>query len=328
MSAAALLIAMALGGAVPAAAPPGRPAPAALSLRLDNDIIAGTDKDYSSGFSLALSREGRGPLGGIWGWLGADGRRLVSSYELGHLIMTPADILAPIPDPSDRPYAGVLFGAVATQAVGDTRLDGLKVLIGVVGPASLAEPIQRAIHAVTLSDQAHGWDYQLRNEILVNAIYEHRRRYTLRSTAGGWGVQAIPRAGVSVGTLLVEAQAEAYFRVGRHLPDNFGPSPSRGLGNVPLPARRGAGGSGDDSGVHLFAGGGVFLVARNLTLDGNTFTDGPRVDKKHVVPSGEIGVSMRRRRIETTFSFVAWGREHAAQWRPCRYGSATLTWSF
>ncbi len=322
MSAAALLLALALAS-VPAPGPRS-----AVSLRLDNDIIAGTDKDYSSGFSLALSREGRGPLGGIWDWLGAGGGRLVTSYELGHVITTPANILAPVPDPNDRPYAGVLFGALATQMVKGDRLDGLKLMVGVVGPASLAAPIQRAIHTVTLSDQAHGWDYQLRNELLVNVFYEHRRRYTLHASPGGWGVQAIPRAGASVGNLQVQAQVETYVRVGRHLPDDFGSSLPRGLGNLPLPARGGGAGMPDGSGAHVFAGSGVFLVARNLTLDGNTFADGPRVEKRHLVPSGEVGLSVWKRRVEATISFVAWGREFAAQWRPCRFGTATLTYSF
>lgn len=342
MSAAALLLALALAGGpgepLPAAPPDGgSPAPTpvsgtspdartALSVRLDNDIVLGTDKDYSSGFSLAYSHEGRGPIGGLWRLFGAGGRRLVTSVELGHVIVTPANILERVPDPLDRPYAGVLYGALATQAAGARRLDGLKILAGVVGPASLAEPIQRVIHTVTLSDQARGWDSQLRNELLVNVTYEHRRRYTLHATPSGWAVQAIPRVGASAGNLLIEARAEGYVRFGRHLPDDFGSSPSRGLGNVPLPARRGAGGS--QPGAYVFAGGGLFLVGHNLTLDGNTFVDGPRVVKRRWVPSAEIGLSIRRRRFEATASLVAWGREHAWQWRPCRFGSATLTWSF
>ncbi|HOC17254.1 MAG TPA: lipid A deacylase LpxR family protein [Vicinamibacterales bacterium] len=349
MPAAALVLALALANGVPGPPPardfaPNPPAGRAVaapreavgarprhivSLRLDNDIVAGTDKDYSSGFSLALSLDGRGPLGGIWSVFGGSPSRLVSSYELGHVISTPANILAPVPDPSDRPYAGMLYGALATQALSGDRLDGLKLLAGVVGPASLAEPIQRAIHTVTLSDQARGWDYQLRNELLLNVFYEHRRRFTVHATPGGWTLQAIPRAGASAGNLLVQAQAEAYVRFGRHLPDDFGSSPARGLGNVPLPARHAATGSPNGTGAYVFAGAGVFFVARNLTLDGNTFSDGPRVQEKaHAVPAGEVGVSIRNSRFEATVSFVAWGREHAAQWRPCRYGSATLTYSY
>mgnify|MGYP003586168852 CR=1 FL=1 len=351
MSAAALLLVLALAGGPgepPPAAPPdgclAAPTPAscvpvrtpasgtpphartALSLRLDNDIVLGTDKDYSSGVSLAYSREGRGPIGGVWRLFGAAGRRLVTSVELGHVIVTPANILEPVPDPSDRPYAGVLYGALATQAAGRRRLDGLKILVGVVGPASLAEPIQRVIHTVTMSDQARGWDSQLRNELLVNVTYEHRRRYTLHATPGGWSVEAIPRLGASAGNLLTEARAEGYVRFGRRLPDDFGSSASRGLGNVPLPARAGTGGA--RPAAYVFAGGGLFLVGRNLTLDGNTFADSPRVVKRRWVPSAEVGLSIRGNRFEATASLVAWGREHAWQWRPCRFGSATLTWSF
>lgn len=327
MFAAALLLALALAGASEPTGPPPAP-PTALSLRLDNDIVVGTDKDYSSGVFLALSRDGRGPLGGVWGWFGAAPERLVSSYELGHVIMTPANILEPLPDPKDRPYAGVLFGALGTQAIDGDRLNGLELLVGVVGPASLAGPIQRVIHTVTLSDQAQGWDSQLRDELVLNVFVEHRRRQLLRETPGGWNVQALPRVGAGVGNLLVQAEAEAYVRVGRHLPDDFGSSQSGGFGHLPLPPRRRQGGTPGESGLYLFAGAGVSFVARNLTLDGNTFADGPRVEKRGVVPSGEVGVSLWKRHVAATVSFVARGREFAAQWRPSRYGSATLTYSF
>lgn len=344
MSAAALLLALALAGgqadpAAAAPAPPQSPPPPAasapppeprnaVSLRLENDIIAGTDQDYTSGFSLALSREGPGLLGGFWNWVGAGGGRLISTYELAQMISTPSDIKRRVPDPNDRPYAGVLFGALTTQAVNGTRLDGLKLLAGVVGPVSLAEPVQKAIHAMTGSLQARGWKYQLRNELLLNVFYEQRRRYTLLTTDRGWGVQVIPRAGASLGNLLIQAQAEGHVRFGRHLPDNFGTSLSRGLGNAPFPAPRRSVGEAPRSGAYVFAGGGAYFVRRNLVLDGNTLGDSPGVNKHPVVGSGEAGFSFWTGRVEVTASFVYWTREHEGQRRPGRFGTAVVAFSF
>src|SRR5574340_1687935 len=86
-----------------------------VSLRWENDVIARTDSNYSNGTSLTLSREGSGPLGGIWKWFGVRTGRHVSGYEAGLLIVTPGDVRRTVPDPNDRPYAGLLYGALSTE---------------------------------------------------------------------------------------------------------------------------------------------------------------------------------------------------------------------
>lgn len=344
-----LTLGLALGTVTPAEAPPtaraevspsgpSRPAgPEArppveenvdtVSVRLENDILSGTDEEYSSGAALTLIRESRGPLGGFWGWLGSADGRLISGYELGQLIVTPADTTKPIPDADDRPYAGLLYGALSTQLVRGRRLDGLKLVVGVVGPASLAAHTQKLIHRWTGSVMPQGWDYQLENELILNAVYEQRRRYTLLDSEGGWGVEAIPRAGGMLGTALVQAQADGQIRFGYNLPDDFGRTLMRGLGNLPFPLPRPGTGS-RRFGVYAFAQGGANLVARNLTLDGNTFQDGPRVRKIPLFAAGEVGVSVWTSSFEATVSYVFWGREYDAQATATRFATATISFRF
>jgi hypothetical protein len=343
-----ITLGLALGTAVPVAMPagsaprevsPSEPSPPGsqlepagevvdtVSVRLENDIISGSDSNYSSGAAVTLTRKGRGPLGGLWEWLGARDGRLISSYELGQLIVTPADIAKPIPDPADRPYAGLLYGALSTQLVHGDRFHGLKLVAGVVGPASLAAHTQKQVHRWTGSLMPQGWDHQLKNEPILNAVYEHRQRHTLLASKDGWGVEAIPRFGGMLGNVLVQAQVDGQVRVGYNLPDDFGRTLMRGLGNLPFPlARPGTGPR--RFGAYAFAGGGANLVARNLTLDGNTFRDGPRVEKIPLFPAGEVGVSVWTSSFEATFSYVFWGREYEAQAKVSRFGTATISVRF
>jgi len=307
---------------------PDPPSHYTVASRWENDIIAGTDQNYSNGTSLTFSRDGRGVLGGVWGWFGAKDGRWITSYELGQIIVTPADIKRPIPDPTDRPYAGLLYAALSTQFVHGNSFHGLKVITGMIGPASGAAETQKAVHKVTGIPQPQGWGYQLQNEPIFNLVYEHRRRFTLADSPVGWSVQAIPVVGGMLGNVLIQAQANVQFRAGYHVPDDFGTTLMRGLGNLPFPRDSSETGTPPKFGMYVFAGGGANLVARNLSLDGNTFRDGPSVAKKPVFPAGEFGATVWTRWFELTLTYVVWGREYDAQTRTSDFGAATVAVHF
>jgi lipid A 3-O-deacylase len=326
----AIAIAGLAQGQTPAVAGPGEAAPAAagtapttVSIRWENDVIAGTDDNYSNGFSIAVSREGPGPVGGLWNWMGVAGGRRSTSYEVGQLIVTPRDISRTIPDPGDRPYAGLLYVAVSTQLVRSTRFDGVELITGVVGPAAGAAETQRAFHRVSGNPEPRGWAFQLKNEPILNLVYEHRERRTL--VDGTWGADAIASADVMAGNVLVQAVGGAQFRAGLRVPADFGTARMRGLGTLARPL---SSGREQRFGAYAFAGASANVVARNLTLDGNTFADGPRVEKRALFPSAEIGAVAWWRRLEVTFTYVFWGREYENQPHVSRFGAATVAVRF
>ena len=309
-------------------APPPQAAHRVVSLRWENDAVAGTDENYSNGISLMLAKDGRGPLGGLWSVFGLRPGRLISNYELGQLIVTPLDIRRSVPDPADRPYAGLLYVAVSTQRIDGNRFDGIKFITGVIGPASLAEESQKSFHRLIGNPTPEGWDYQLKSEAILNMVYEHRRRYTLAGENTGWSLEAIPVAGAMLGNVLIQAEAEAQVRIGYHLPDDFGTTLMRGLGNLPFP-RSGHDVNGSPKmGGYAFVGGGANLVARNLTLDGNTVRDGPRVSKRPVFPGAEVGLTTWTPWFEASFALVFWGREYESQSRTSHFGVATIAFRF
>ena len=300
----------------------------ALSLRWENDTFAGQDENYSNGISLALTRSGRSWLGGIWNLFGAEGDHYTHGYEIGQIIATPADISRPVPDPNDRPYAGLLYVAASTHLIRENRFHGLKFITGVVGPYSFAEETQRAVHEFSGSPTPQGWDYQLKTEPIFNLVYEHRRRYDLFQTESGFGSQVIPMAGAMLGNVLIQAQAGAQLRLGYNLPDDFGTTLMRGLGNLPFPRENRDSPNQRNFGAYLFAGDGANLVARNLALDGNTFRESPSVDKRPFFPGAEFGASVVTRRFQATFSYVVWGKEFYGQQRHSEFGAITVSYFF
>ncbi len=299
----------------------------ALSLRLENDAFAGTDEDYSNGISVSALLRGRGLLGGIWNLFGKGDREYFQGYEAGQVIVTPSDTSRPVPDPKDRPYAGLLYVDLAAAMRQNNQFHGFKVVTGVVGPYALAEETQNWFHDLIGSGHAMGWDYQLHNEPILNLVYEHRRKYQLFHAQSGFGSDIIPAASGMLGNVLIQAQAGAQLRLGYNLPDDFGTTLLRGFGAMPFPEYA-AEAPVPKLGFYAFASAGGTAVAHNISLDGNSFQHSPHVDKRPFFATTEIGATLWTRWFEATFSYVYWGKEFYGQQKDSRFGAVSVSWFF
>lgn len=145
-------------------------------LNLDNDILAERDRDYTGGIALTLSGSRATKylfsLEGVRNWLddlfGIN--RLYTkhphfqlhSVQYGAMLFTPGDITDPAPIFDDRPYGSLFYlsnTALTVAPANDTAW--LSTLtFGFLG-LNAAEYVQEAIHAVTDSDVANGWDNQI-----------------------------------------------------------------------------------------------------------------------------------------------------------------------
>jgi hypothetical protein len=145
-------------------------------LNLDNDILAESDRDYTGGIALTLSggraQEYLLSLESIRNWLD-DLLRIdrvyarqphfqLHSVQYGAMLFTPEDITDPAPIADDRPYGSLFFISSTELSVAPSNDKAwLSTLtFGFLG-LSAAETIQKAIHALTDSDVANGWDNQI-----------------------------------------------------------------------------------------------------------------------------------------------------------------------
>ena len=121
------------------------------SLLVENDVFFDTDRDYTNGLMVSFT------LGPDWtpDWLDSAVCRLPvfkapkgdfscatvrSTIELGQNMYTPTDIALPNPPLTDRPYAGFLYLGLGFVTDDGEEQQQLQLQLGVVGPASLAEP--------------------------------------------------------------------------------------------------------------------------------------------------------------------------------------------
>src|SRR6185369_12193970 len=193
------------------------PMDSAFSLRWENDTFGWTDANYTNGMSLALTRTGKGLLGGVWDLGGeADGRKS-AVYELTQLQFTPSNLGLVSPDPNDRPYAGLTYLACITHLQKEESLQSLKLIAGFVGPDSGAEEAQKVAHHLLREKSPQGWPAQLRDEAVVNLLYEYRHKYRITPRNGQFGAELIPMGGAFLGNYLIQAQSEVLFRFGYRL---------------------------------------------------------------------------------------------------------------
>lgn len=299
----------------------------AVSFRWENDAVAGTDENYSNGISLAASREGKGLPGLVWDTVGLKdpAGEYFLSYEIGQIIITPSDTRRVPPDPKDRPYAGLLYIALSTQWRTDHDFHGLKFVTGVVGPFSLAEETQRWFHRLIGNDVPKGWDYQLKNEPILNLVYEFRHSIRAKEAVVGPNLELIPVFNLMAGNVLVQGQMGLQIRAGYNIPRDFGSSQIRGFGNLPLPSAHCLRNSQARWGVYAFISLGGAVVGRNVTLDGNTFCEGPHVSKKPGYGISEVGISAWVNHLQLTASLVYWTKEFETQKHESKFGTLTVT---
>ena len=302
-----------------------------VGIRWENDTFADQDQFYTNGMALSLAHTGPSWVDPVMDWLPwYQGRRTVT-YSLSQAMFTPEDTSRTIPDPADRPYAGVLTLDLGLHVERDNRYHGLKLALGVVGPWAGAGETQRAIHRLIGSDKPQGWDAQLHNEPVINLVYEHRRKYRLWGRADGWAAEVIPVAGCALGNLLIEGAVAGEVRLGYKIPDDFGLSLLRGMSALPPPRVELTGSQAtalSTLGFYLFGGVGANFVLRDLTLDGNTFKDSASVDKEWFVPVGGVGVGVGNRHFLATFLYVFSGKTFQGQRNAAEYGALTLNFFF
>lgn len=192
----------------------------------------------------------------------------------------------------DRPFAGILDVNVHVGLKGplrnkQQRVDQLDLTLGMVGPASGAEEMHEFSHDI-LGRNSRKWVGELKSEPFVNLGYEYGRRFFAFEPGETWNMEIMPHAGVMLGNALTYGNVGFTTRVGGNLAKDQGAPRLRYLAS---------GTSFPEAGRYwawsFFIGAEARYFARNITLDGNTFKDGPSVDKKpfiHEIQAGfEVG---------------------------------------
>jgi hypothetical protein len=263
------------------------------------------DAEYTSGVHITLDggdapRWARQQLAGSTPCVTGARACRMGRMEIGQDIYTPSvDSRTSRAAPGARPNGGWLYVAQTARALASDRATDVTFSVGVTGPPSLAHLTQRLAHqAAPAYNRATDWTEEIGFEPGMIAKLEHRRRIVL-SDADAFGVDFLPRVVLNAGNVLTNAELGFQTRVGWHLSHPWLPT---------APA----------ASIALVGGGFGQAVARNIFLDGNSFTDSPRVGHRPFIAGGELGLELRYGRFSAAYRATsesrAWSR--GPSWHP------------
>jgi len=293
----------AAGPVVPPAPPPPDPA-GVVSLQVENDILGGTDRYYTNGLMIAW-RSPSADLPWPLGWLDRQLNFLQGPGTLrwglavGHNIFTPQNTQLTNPDPRDRPYAGLLYGAISLTRVTARTYSLLEIQLGLVGHSAGGKFVQNGFHSIIGDSPARGWAYQLHDEFVGALLLDRKWRIGLLGTEN-FGAELMPSVSASLGNLQTYGGAGAMLRIGRNLAADFGPPRIR-------PALAGSGffqPLNDGFGWYIFGSVDGRAVAHDITLNGNTWHESRRVDPRPLVADLSAGFAVIWHGVRIAYSQV------------------------
>lgn len=304
-----------------------------LSVSVENDFLGGgTDQFYTSGVRLTYFNVNTPVPRGL--------DRLAESiptfdlndttstfFTLGQNIYTPQDITIRENQDDDRPWAAFLYGSVGLATINNNHIDEFELTLGVVGPEALGEQTQKFVHKhiSTSSPTPQGWDNQL--EFEPGLVLSAGRRWprAVEQDFAGLKFQVEPNVNVSVGNIYTYAGTGVSLTLSpddgalRDKPPRVRPA-NPGTGYFETPE--------SGFGWVLFAGLDGRAVARDIFLDGNSFSSSNSVDKKNFVADATVGVAFTYDRYRLSYSINARSKEFRGQDNNTVFGSLTLSTRF
>ncbi|MCX6559947.1 MAG: lipid A deacylase LpxR family protein, partial [Candidatus Aminicenantes bacterium] len=310
------------------------------SLLVDNDFFAATDRRYTNGIRIAWTSAELGrpeaPVK-LPGWLeaasralsfgrAAGGRRYLSIF-LDQRIYTPEDITLTETPAGEHPYAGYTGIGLAFHSRDDDGMDTVEIDLGLVGPDSLAGEIQALWHRFFGFMAPSGWARQLKDEFVLGLAYDHRERVWASAAGRGIRTDGVARAGGSLSNALTAAGIGAGIRVGWNLPDDFGAAmiPAGPAGDPLLKNRRERSADRVRPAIYGYLTIEGQAVLRDIFLDGNTFRDGPHVEKYPFRGALTAGLALRFRSWSLAYGYVLGSRSFETEPRGHIYGTVRLS---
>lgn len=299
-----------------------------LTFVLENDLFVGNDSGYTNGAHVSYTSSEKGmpsyikkssnyiPL------LNKNGEKRIS-ISAGQNIYTPSDITKSEFQENDFLYAGWLYGSLGILSDNGNSFDNAVITLGVVGPSSRAEQAQKFIHHAVGSLRPKGWDHQLKDELGANFSYERKWRHIVEEKPFGIGVDIMPHVGANLGNVYTNAAFGTTFRFGYDLPADYGPPRIRP--NLPgsdffIPTKKLSG--------YLFTTAELRAVGRNIFLDGNSFQNGPSLDKRIMVKTLQYGATAVYNDVRISYTNILVSKEFKGQKHVTEFGAITLSCRF
>jgi lipid A 3-O-deacylase len=285
----------------------------AVGVEVDNDLFtrldlwAASDYEYTHGIRLWLERTGNTAfLKPVDEWLlpECSARRTpcVTRIQIGQEMYTPRLESSGDPIPGQRAHAGWVHASVSRAARTQRAETEYELQLGVIGPASLAEQTQKAIHKVFGMRNPMGWDHQLPTQPTLQLRVQ--RSAVVASTSMGSMTPALGYSMVSqAGNALIQMSAAVSTAL----------CYNRSCGSTEMDRH-------ETFSARFVATGGPRVVLHNVFLEGGRRGSAASVDARNIVWLGSAGAAVRWKRLGVAFEKVFRSREYETEPDGFSYG--------
>jgi hypothetical protein len=309
----------------------------AWTFTLENDVFTGSDNNYTNGVGISWVSDAIDTYkersfvrrwGELWSFLpfvGNEGYRTYVAWSLAQEMHTPDDITNPDPPLDDQPYAGMLYVDSSIIAKGKRWTHNWQLRLGVVGPASQAEHVQKWFHDVTGDDEPQGWDTQLPDEPIINVGYTGSYLLTRGDISRTASWRIVPVAEAGLGNYFTGAGLGVYGEIGWNLVDALGGTALRQGFETASTV-----GVGPVHGWSVSLSGGIigYGVAQYLPLDGTVTKDSRSVDTEPFIGMATIGITVRHRRFVGFLGRTYFTKAFETERERAEFGTLSLSWYF
>lgn len=298
------------------------------SMENDNDFH--TDFGYTHGAKISLLFYRQNSFLNI-PFISSENTNNFISFSYANQMYTPYDLDETQLIEDDRPYAGYSYIEIGLHQTTDTNLDSLTLQTGIVGPSSGMENLQNLFHKSIDASNASGWNYQLKDEFIMQLNYMHKWRVEY-SKIYGLETVLVPYAGANIGNASIKASGGALYRIGFNIPKDYGMNSMNegSFSSLPTHSKAIVNDSSKWS-LNLNVSAGSNLVVRDIFLDGNTFKDSHSVDKNYFNAYASVGGSARYKNFSIDYQHNYYSKEYKQRGLHKTYkgyGSLILTYSF
>ncbi len=307
----------------------------AFSFYFDNDLFVGTDRCYTGGGKIVwrtndIKDTKTKPLLRWMPFVKKPDFSHHLSFSAAENIFTPDDIERGDLIVDDRPFAGHLFFGIGFHSTGIRRMDTLEFDIGIVGPHSYAEDIQRFVHTIMKARDPRGWVNQLKDELTLQLLFNRKWKVIQLQDSYGFGFDLIPHIGGGLGNVYIYSNSGVQARIGWNIPDGFGTSIIRPGSdcNIGFVNRYSNGPSGKKFGIHLFSILDGQAVLRNIFLDGNTFKESHSIEKKNFIADITLGIGVKFGRLSISYAYVLWTKLFDNESQNQVFGSVNISFTY
>lgn len=210
-----------------------------VTLQLDNDLFANTDKDYTNGarFSYISDNRVASDFTEMESWLESVQRRAPDiitglyapdapiynyGFSITQLMFTPVDFEPTAAPIGQHPYVGWLGFGFSLHAKDGNAVNSIELSLGTTGKNAFAEATQDFIHDLRNFEKFNGWDSQIPSEPTVNLVLTQKRRlFNDEPTYSFFGIDGFGEWGVALGNFRTNVNVGFVTRVGFNLPIAF-----------------------------------------------------------------------------------------------------------